>query len=739
MSEGGEDRPDEATVADVSLELSRRSSLSRDIPIIPGYDMKEVLGSGAFGTVYKAVQQSTGQTVAVKVLFSVSSGFREEVEKLSRVSDHPNIVTLVDANLSFDPPYLVTPFLPDSLQAQLPSSPEEADIPAIIGWFEQIARVLQFVHGRGILHCDLKPANILLGEDGQPRLVDFGQSVSLEEGEMRLGSFWYMPLQQARLPGEGSEVPQVGWDLHALGATIYVLLTGRLPRTTEDSKQYLSELKTSEEKVDTYRRVLKQNRLQPIKELNSQVDSELASIVEACLKQDGEPVYTSAAEVVQDLERRKARLPLKARKHTFPYWLKLFFARHRVSVLIGLLAATVLLSGFSLATYQVYQARVARQAVIAQQFRMGQSLLKKGKASGLVWLARVCEEEPNAERIEALKIGLSRQLSIASAKLYRLPTYTAPSPSGTRAIWVKRDENQSRVLIDLTNGATQPIPSEILALNQDQKDTIRYRMDGVVLHPTEGKGGPATWTLPQFQAISPAGVNMSVAIYVGEDSVLQVKRRGKGYVVVDSEGESVFQLEGKGHILSTPAFSYQGDLAVGWDDRRVVMYSRDKAWAARTLDDNFYTNQFCFSLDGKKIAGHDGVSKVRVWDASGKELGEFDVGESVNEMTFGTEGRLLVISTRDASIYGFDLTTGEAAFAPAEMEKSARWVYLQPGGRVVTMSDEVTVWNQPSREGILPSDVASLTREVARRTGWIFDETGRVRTLTRQEYQALYQ
>lgn len=732
MSEEAPNIPETATAAGLSLELSRRGSLSREIPVIPGYGSLELLGSGAFGTVYKAEQSSTGQTVAVKVLFSVTDSFREEVDRLSKVSDHPHVVTLVDANLNHDPPYLVTPYLPNSLQDRVPEEPSKADLPQVTLWFEQIASALQFVHGRGILHCDLKPANILIGEGGQPRLVDFGQSVAVESEELRLGSFWYMPWQQARLKGEEGEVPHVGWDLHALGATIYVLLTGQLPRATKVARNSLSGLKTGKEKVERYRGLVKESELVPIRRLNPHVDSELAAIVEACLCQR---VYSSASEIVEDLERRRRGQPIKARDLTLSYWFKLFLGRHKVSVGVGVLAATLLLTGLSAATFEVYQAKQARSVLVAQQYDMGLSMLEQGKASGLVWLAKACRDEPNNQRVEALRKGLSRQLRIVSPEFYRLPTYTAPSPSGTKAIWSKQDG--TKVLINLIDGSTEQIPAQIRALNQDQKDTIRYRLDGIVLDPLHGRGGPATWLLPQFQSISPANENVGVALFVGKDSVMQVKRTEDGYEVLDNDGSVKLELPGKGHILSSPTFSYQGDVVVGWDDSRVTLYQRKLDWAPLELDSDFRSDQFCFSGNGERIAGHDGLSKIRIWDQQGEVLADFDVSGAVNQMTFDDSGELLVCATRDALLYGFKLSEKRRAWAPAEMEKSARWVCIQPSGRIVTMSDEVTVWSPPSEQEDLPSELDALINQVALRTGWVYDESARVRTLTREEYAKL--
>ena len=106
-----------------------------------------------------------------------------------------------------------------------------------------------------------------------------------------------------------------------------------------------------------------------------------------------------------------------------------------------------------------------------------------------------------------------------------------------------------------------------------------------------------------------------------------------------------------------------------------------------------------------------------------------------------TEGHtvltLLVCATRDALVHGLDLDTGQAAWSPAEMEKAARWVMVQPGGQIVTMSDVVIVWKPPESDEQLPDSLEDLTREVARRTGWVYDENARVRMLTRKEYSEL--
>lgn len=727
---------DTLTGTGLSLEVSRQSSVSHKPPELPAYELKDLLGSGTFGRVYRATQKSTGQTVAVKVLFAVSEGLREEVERLSLVADHPNIVTLVDASLDSDPPYLVTPFLPGTLQQHIPEKGGIVEVERVTRWFEEIARALQFVHARGILHCDLKPANILLGEDDQPRLVDFGQSVALAGKELRLGSFWFMPWQQARLPETHTDMPEVGWDIYALGATIYVLLTGQLPRATEACRQSISEIQTGPERIELYREHLQTTRLTPVRDLNPSVDRELAAIVETCLGAKSSPgCYQSASEVLTDLWRRREKLPVNAIARSRWYVTSRFIARHKLSVTVAGIALGLLLSGFTWSSHRIYQANQARQALIVQQYERGISQLDRGEASGLVWLVEACRQTPREEYRRELQARLSTQLRIAAPDLYKVRTFTAPSPSGTRGVW--KPPNQERLLIDLTDGSTEPLPKEYHALNFNQKDTLRYLLDGVVLDPIQGSGGPATWRLPPFDAVSPVNQDAALALVVSPDLVLQAKRTPHGFQIFDSGENLVFEAKSTSFSPSAPSFSNNGDLAVGWEDGRVEVYLKSEQWKPRTLAES-YVELLCFSPNSDRLAGHDGNSGVSVWDLQGELLGRFELGATANEMAFDSTGNLLVCATRDGLVHGFHLDTGKPAWSPAQLDKAALWIFVQPNGQIVTMSDEVIVWKQPTHQTEPPLTLEALVDRVGLWTGWVYDDDARVRTLSKEEFNRLY-
>ncbi|GIW79788.1 MAG: hypothetical protein KatS3mg105_1595 [Gemmatales bacterium] len=146
---------------------------------VPGYESEKLLGRGAYGEVWAAVNRNTGQQVAIK-FFSHRGGvdwplLSREVEKLRFLFTFRHIVQLLEVGWEADPPYYVMEYLSGgSLEDLLRRG--TMPVNEAVEMFREILIGITNAHGKGILHCDLKPANILIDNDGKPRLADFGQS-----------------------------------------------------------------------------------------------------------------------------------------------------------------------------------------------------------------------------------------------------------------------------------------------------------------------------------------------------------------------------------------------------------------------------------------------------------------------------------------------------------------------------------------------------------------------------------
>jgi serine/threonine protein kinase len=198
------------------------------------YHILEEIGQGGMATVYRALDLAENRPVALKVLaphLSKDPKFRARFERevrLQRDLNHPNIVPVLDFG-EFDGyayivmPYLASGTLQERMQTRPPTPAEGARIIA------QVAAALEQAHRQGVVHRDVKPSNILLDEQGNARLSDFGfahltdASVSLT-GSMLIGTPAYMSPEQCR----GDEIDARS-DQYSLGVVLYQMCTGHLP------------------------------------------------------------------------------------------------------------------------------------------------------------------------------------------------------------------------------------------------------------------------------------------------------------------------------------------------------------------------------------------------------------------------------------------------------------------------------------------------------------------------------
>ncbi|MFI6953614.1 protein kinase [Nocardia sp. NPDC050408] len=196
-----------------------------------GFEDAEEIGRGGFGVVYRCLERSLDRTVAVKVLTSeITGGERErfvrEQHALGRLSGHPNIVAVHQADVTADGrPFIVMPFHSrGSLDARLRAT---GPLPwqDLLSIGVKIAGALAAAHAAGTLHRDVKPANILVTDYGEPQLADFGIAHIGGGFETSDGRITGTPAFTAPEVLRGTP-PSAVADIYSLGATLFTLLTG---------------------------------------------------------------------------------------------------------------------------------------------------------------------------------------------------------------------------------------------------------------------------------------------------------------------------------------------------------------------------------------------------------------------------------------------------------------------------------------------------------------------------------
>lgn len=204
-----------------------------EFPTIPGYRILNLLGSGSFADVFLAEDESVGRQVAIKLLreqtpsASQLDRFRRERETLANLS-HPHLLRVHAAGSARGRPYVVTELLAGRTLHDVLR--ETRDRERLLDLMHQAALGVAALHEAGLVHRDIKPDNLLLGEEGEVKVADLGlvggeDLRSLTTEGAIIGTPAYMSPEMCK--GAGSREPTS--DIYSLGATLYELLTGELP------------------------------------------------------------------------------------------------------------------------------------------------------------------------------------------------------------------------------------------------------------------------------------------------------------------------------------------------------------------------------------------------------------------------------------------------------------------------------------------------------------------------------
>jgi len=274
-------------------------------PVITGYEDFALIGTGGFSRVYRAEQHRLKRRVAIKVLNvglnteAERRSFLREAETLGRVSTHPNIVSVYDTEFTSEGnPCIVMEHYPGGSLGDLIGEIGRLSVQATLEVGVSIASALAASHRAGVVHCDLKPQNILISEFGQPVLGDFGISTLAEE-RTRTGDGIAFTLSFAAPEIVEGASPSIETDVYSLAATLYTALAGESPFgfVTDDNK-----------KPSTSERARRIVLEEPEPLATFGVPSEVDAVIRGAMSKDADLRPQSAADFAAQLHEVGQRL-----------------------------------------------------------------------------------------------------------------------------------------------------------------------------------------------------------------------------------------------------------------------------------------------------------------------------------------------------------------------------------------------------------------------------------------------
>jgi len=329
------------------------------LPSIEGYEMIKLLGSGANGKVFLGYQISKKRKVAIKIPMMFLSQeqlqrFAHESHLLARLS-HKNIAQLYETGFieSDELPFIVMEHI-NGTSIQQYCLDNKLKKKQIIQLFYQVLDAVQYAHNRGIVHRDIKPENILVTNQGDVKLLDFGIASTTENSTQHLtqltktgeivGTLAYMSPEQV----SGNSI-DTRTDVYSLGVVLYQLLSNALPHKLDANQIFLAISKIIED-------LPKKLSLQ-----NSEVDSDLTNIVHHAIEKNPDQRYQSPREFKKDLDNYLHGNVISVKNNTLWQNIKYISKKHKALVTGSILAVLGLITGLVFAVSFAIKEQQARK------------------------------------------------------------------------------------------------------------------------------------------------------------------------------------------------------------------------------------------------------------------------------------------------------------------------------------------------------------------------------------------
>ena len=728
-----------ATLSDLGGDASNEentlkpgfSSVSPPHRYFGDYELLEEIAHGGMGVVYRARQISLNRVLAVKMIRTglLASDtelkrFRAEAEAAASL-DHPNIVPLYEVGESGGRQYFSMKLIEGgTLTARIqegcwfkkqcaahqplsvfaPGRTRCCTVAAAV--MAKSARAVHYAHQRGILHRDLKPGNILIDDQDEPHITDFGLALRLESethftmtGTV-LGTPSYISPEQAA--GKVNQLT-TATDIYSLGAILYELLTGKPPFTADTP-------------LATMRRVMDEEPERP-SSINHLTDRDLETICLKCLEKDPQRRYASAAELADELERFVRGEPIRSRRSTTPERLMKWAQRHPArAVALGAFLVLLAVSGFGI-TWEWQQAKAKARESEARLIRM---LVANGTRSvqagdplqALPWFAEALRlEQGDSIRAARDRCCLANTIR-GSARPVQAWFFNgrvvdaAFSPDGQRLAAASEDRT-ARVWDVATGEAVSP-----LIWLPDKPRKLLFAPDGARFAVGCDDGTVCIWDTASGKPLIPP-VRHSKPI-----TALSFNRNGGQLATASQDGSAQVWDALTGAPRTQPMWDRTAGLdgvLFSLDDRRLFTFASDDTlhlWSATTgepltnrPETKCYGSCAALSPDGGLLAiasEHDTVFVQEI--ATGKRVSAPLRHKGwIRKVVFSPDSQRVVTGSEDGTARVWEASSGRPVTEPLRHENGVVDVAFSPDGqRVLTASQDQTarLWDVTSGKPI---------------------------------------